>query len=87
MTKLNQRKILWIIREIEKGRPMSLIAKIQGITRARVWQLYHEYLSTGKIPKLKKPGRKRKEISDEREKQSDYLSFLTHETISFLRFC
>ena len=44
---------------------MSLIAKIQGITRARVWQLYHEYLSTGKIPKLKKPGRKRKEISDE----------------------
>ncbi len=68
MTKLNQQKILWIIREIEKGRSMSTIARIQGITRARVWQIWNEYLSTGEIPELKKPGRKRKEISDEEKK-------------------
>ena len=34
----------------------------------RVWQLYREYLNKGEIPELKKPGRKRAEISrEERE--------------------
>jgi len=43
---------------------MSLVAKIQGITRAQVWQLYKEHLSLGEIPKLKRARRKRKEISE-----------------------
>ena len=47
---------------------MSLVGKIQGITRARVWQLYHQYLSSGEIPEPKKPGRKRKEVPDEEKK-------------------
>ncbi len=64
MRKLNQRKILWIIRKIEKGRSMAEIAKIQGITKVRVWQLYQEYLSFRERPQLKKSGRKRKEISE-----------------------
>jgi len=68
MRKLNQRKIRWIIREIERGRGITEIARIQGVTRVRVWQLYREYLNKGEIPELKKPGRKRAEISrEERE--------------------
>ena len=47
---------------------MSTTAKIQGITRVRVWQLWNEYLSIGEIPELRKPGRKRKEISDDEKK-------------------
>ena len=68
MRKLNLRKIQWIIREIEKGRKITEIAQIQGISRVRVWQLYKQYLSKGEIPKLKKPGRKKTEIlAEERE--------------------
>jgi len=33
MRKLNQRKIRWIIREIEKGSKIKEVAEIQGITR------------------------------------------------------
>ncbi len=47
---------------------MSTTAKIQGITRVRVWQLWNEYLSVGEIPESRKVGRKRKEISDEEKK-------------------
>jgi len=65
MRKLNERKIRWIIREIEKGRRIKEVAEIQGITRVRVWQLYREYMSRGEIPELKKSGRKRVEISKE----------------------
>ena len=68
MRKLNDRKIRWIVREIEKGRKITEIAQIQGISRVRVWQLYKQYLSFGEIPKLKKPGRKKSEVSIEERK-------------------
>ena len=34
-------------------------ARIQGIWRVRVWQLYRQYIYGGEIPELKKPERKR----------------------------
>jgi len=37
MRKLNEKKIQWIIREIEKGRKITEIAEIQGTSRVRVW--------------------------------------------------
>ena len=58
MRKLNDRKVRWIIREIEKGSSMSRVARIQGVSRVRVWQLWREYMATGEIPRLRKPGRK-----------------------------
>lgn len=33
MAKLNERKVRWIIREMEKGEPVSMIASIQKVTR------------------------------------------------------
>ena len=65
MRKLNEKKIQWIIREKERGRKITEIAEIQGISRVRVWQLYRQYLGEGEIPKLKKPGRKRRKIQRE----------------------
>ena len=85
MRKLNERKIRWIIREIEKGRRIKEVAEIQGITRVRVWQLYREYMSKGEIPELKKPGRKRVEISkEEREFVIEQHKATTENAISVL---
>jgi putative transposase len=57
MAKLNEKKVKWIIREMEKGEPVSRIASIQKVTRQWVNELYRRYRETGKIPVLGKPGR------------------------------
>jgi len=57
MAKLNERKVRWIIREMEKGEPVSRIASIQKVTRQWVNELYRRYKETGKIPVQGKPGR------------------------------
>ncbi|HEC87436.1 MAG TPA: hypothetical protein ENI49_06215, partial [Thermoplasmatales archaeon] len=44
MRKLNQRKIRWIIREMEKGeRSVYRIAKLQNVTPRWVRELYRRY--------------------------------------------
>jgi len=62
--KLDEKAIKWIIREKEKGTPTKLIAEIENVTPRRVSD-YKQYKDTGKIPRLKKPGRLRKELSEE----------------------
>ena len=64
MRKLNQRKIRWIIREVEKGeQTIYRIAKTQNITSRWTRELYHIYQETGQYPYPKKPGRKPRPIS------------------------
>jgi len=63
--KLDEKGIKWIIREKEKGTPTKEIAEIENITPRRVNQIYKQYKDTGKIPKPKKPGRPKKELSEE----------------------
>ena len=55
MTKLNDKKIRWIIREAEKG-DLSIrqIAKLQKVSPRRVRQLLLSHRTTGGIPQLKK---------------------------------
>ena len=68
MKKLNQRKIRWIIREIDKGRLSKYsIAKQQEITPQHVGYVYKKYKGIDK-PKLLLCGRKTKEISEEEKK-------------------
>ena len=55
--KLKERKVRWIIREMEKGEPVSRIASIQKVTRQWVNELYRRYKETGKIPIQGKPGK------------------------------
>jgi len=63
--KLDEKAIKWIIREKEKGTPTRTIAEIENITPRRVNQIYKQYKDTGEIPKPKKPGRPKKELSEE----------------------
>ena len=66
MRKLNQRKIRWIIKEMEKGeRSVYRIAKLQNVTPQWVRQLYKIYKETGEYPYPDKPGRKPVPVSDE----------------------
>ncbi|AGK61572.1 hypothetical protein Asulf_01854 [Archaeoglobus sulfaticallidus PM70-1] len=62
--KLDEKAIKWIIREKKKGTPTKLIAKIENITPQRINQIYKQYKETGGILKLKKPGRSKKELSN-----------------------
>ena len=61
----DEKTIKWIIREKEKGTPTKEIAEIEGITPRRVNQIYKQYRDTGEIPKPEKPGRPKKELSEE----------------------
>ena len=63
MRKLNNRKVRWIVREIDQGRSMSSAARVQGVSRVRVWQLYRTYQQTGVVPVLQKYGRKQNVLS------------------------
>jgi hypothetical protein len=65
MKKLTQRKIRWIIREIEK-RALSIyrIAKLQYITPRWVRELNRRHTEAGAYPYPKRPGRKSTPIPD-----------------------
>jgi putative transposase len=63
--KLDEKAIKWIIREKKKGTPTRIIAEIEGISTRRVNQIYRQYKETGEIPELRKPGRPKKNLSEE----------------------
>jgi len=66
MKKLNQKKIRWIVREMEKGdRSAYRIARIMHISPRWVRELYRVHQETGQYLFPKKPGRKPQLISDE----------------------
>lgn len=65
MKKLNQRKIRWIIREMEKGeRSVYRIAKTMDVTPRWVRELYHTYNETKQFPFPEKPGRRPRPVSN-----------------------
>ena len=66
MRKLNQKKIKWIVREMDKReRSVYRIAKMMGITPQWAREIYHTYHKTGAYPFPQKPGRKPMQISSE----------------------
>ena len=65
MVKLNKNKIKWIISKNEQGWSSKRIALAQKISSSRVRQIVGLYKRTGKIPILRKPGRKAKTIYPE----------------------
>ena len=60
--KLNKKKVKWIIKQLQKGTKVSEIADAMNITIRRVYQIKQFYEEKGRIPELKRPGRKPKEI-------------------------
>lgn len=58
MSKLNKRKLEWIVREMDKGElSVSQIARQQGITRQWVNHVYKRYKKEGLLPLPLRPGR------------------------------
>jgi putative transposase len=69
MTKLNDKKIRWIIRWRSKGMEAREVAIAQKVSVRRIEQLYREYKHTGMIPVLKTDRRPKKDFTEE-EKRS-----------------
>ena len=68
MRKLNQQKIRWIIKEIDKGeRTTYRIAKTMNITPQWTRELHRQFHTTHQYPYPKKPGRKTKPIPRHRK--------------------
>ncbi|MBE8540507.1 IS481 family transposase [Geoglobus acetivorans] len=67
MRKLTNKKIKWIIKQLNKGTPVKEIAAVMRITPRRIYQIKKQYKETGEIPELKQPGRKPKLIPKETE--------------------
>jgi putative transposase len=69
MRKLNQKKIRWIINQVDKGqRSIYRIAKTQQITPRWTRELHHQFQTTRKYPYPRKSGRKPRPISKEEKK-------------------
>ena len=64
ITKLNEKQISYIIREMKKGTKPSTIAQRMKISSRRVYQIYGHYVQTGSAPKHKKIGRPKKEPTE-----------------------
>jgi putative transposase len=88
MKKLNQRKVKWIIREIDKEqKSVYRIAKTMDITPQWARELHHYFHKIHRYPYPKKSGRKPRLISEEEKKivletrQQHPLSAVTLEKI------
>jgi len=66
--KLTNKKIRWIVRQLNKGTPVKEIAAVMRVTPRRIYQLKKQYEETGNIPELKQPGRKPKQIDSDTER-------------------
>lgn len=62
MKKLNNKKINYIIKHVEKGEPTAKFSTIYKVSQRRIQQLHKQYKLTGKIPTIRKPGRAKKQI-------------------------
>jgi putative transposase len=65
--KLTDKKIRWIIRELEDGTHPDEIARFVRVTKRRINQLKRKYRDEGIIPQLKDPGRKKKPLDPQFE--------------------
>lgn len=67
MRKLTDRKIRWIIHEVERGTDPEENARFVRVTKRRINQLKRQYKDEGIIPQLRNPGRKKKPLDPEFE--------------------
>jgi len=65
MKKLNNQKIRYILKQVEKGEPTAKFSTIYKVTQRHIQHLYSQYKKTGNMPVFQKPGRKKKQIPKE----------------------
>ena len=70
VTKLNRKKIRWIVRHCAELRDFSTgeAAEIYHVSQRRVQQILKEYRKTGEIPVLKKERRPKTRLTEEQER-------------------
>ena len=65
MKKLNQKKVKWVVREMDKGeRSVYSVAKTMEITPQWAREIHRTYHKTGKYPFPRKPGRRPQPVSE-----------------------
>ena len=64
--KLDERKVRWIVREKRRGLLKNReIAWIQGVSVRRIQQVWREFRLSGRIPELRRPGRRGEEVPED----------------------
>jgi len=58
MAKLNEKKVKWILQEVESGTAVSRVAAIQKVSRQWVYDLLRRHRETGELPVPRRAGRK-----------------------------
>ena len=59
---LTDKKIQWIIGELEKGRYPGEMARFVRVTRMQIYHLKQQCKSEGRLPEPNDPGRKKKSL-------------------------
>jgi len=90
MRKLNNKKVAWIVRQMDNGGNSETIARIQKITQRRVQQIYRQYKTENQTPKLKKCGKPKSEpLTEEQRKlilqeHTDWFEYNGKHIIAYL---
>jgi putative transposase len=78
MTKLNNKKIKWLVNQVIKyNKKPKDFAQTQNVSRRRVQQLVKEYLETKKYPKLNKSKRPKTFLNEIQTKEIDRAYYET----------
>ncbi len=60
--KLTNKRVRWIIKQLNRGTPIKEIAAVMRVTPRRIYQIQRQYRETNVIPILKQARRKLKPI-------------------------
>ena len=72
MTKLNNTRIKWLVRQVTRfGKKPSEVAPVYDLTARRVQQLVRHFKETGKMPQLNKSRRPRTFLTEEQKEAID----------------
>jgi putative transposase len=66
--RLTERKIRWILRQIERGIKIQEIAAVMKVSPRRIYQIHQYYRTTGTIPALRPSGRRKRLIDENMER-------------------
>ena len=72
MVKLNDRQIVWIVKNVSSGKVKTREAAcIYGASQRRIQQLAKEYSDRGEIPRLKRNRRPKTYLTEEQKRWVD----------------
>lgn len=73
MRKLTNKKVRWIIKQLNRGTPIKEIAAVMRVTSRRIYQIQRQYRETNVIPILK-PSRKETQTNRSKDTRTHSMS-------------